>query len=101
MPGNPTACLSNGFILLVPIVREIAGLPQEPPRQVTARMSKRVVSAIGRTQFLTVRLEGDVAHPAFKGSGAITSMAHADGYVVVPADVGLLDKGESVTVYLL
>jgi molybdopterin molybdotransferase len=101
MPGNPTACLSNGYLLLVPLVRQIARLPQSPQRQVAARMSKRIVSAKGRTEFLTVKLKGDVAHPAFKKSGAITSMAYADGYVVVPADVDHLEKEESVTVYLL
>lgn len=101
MPGYPTACLSNAYVILAPIVRKMANLPQEPPRSVTARMSKRVVSTTGRTQFLTVKLEGDVAHPAFKESGAITSMAFADGYVVIPADVDLLEKGESVTVFLL
>lgn len=101
MPGYPTACLSNGYILLAPIVRELALLPPDPPKQVIAKMSKRIVSTTGRTQFLTVKLEGETAHPAFKESGAITSMAYADGYVIIPADVDLLEKGERVTVYLL
>ena len=101
MPGYPTACLSNAYILLAPIVREMAMLPPAPQRSISARMAKRIVSTTGRVQFLTVKLEGNVAHPAFKESGAITSMAFADGYVVVPADVDLLEKGESVTVFLL
>ncbi len=101
MPGYPTACLSNAYVILAPIVRSMARLPPEPPRSVTARMSKRIVSTTGRTQFLTVKLEGDVAHPAFKESGAITSMAFADGYIVIPADVDILEKGETVTVILL
>ena len=101
MPGNPTACLSNAYVILAPTVRSMARVPLEPPRSVIARMSKRVVSTKGRTHFLTVRLEGGVAHPAFKESGAITSMAFADGYIVIPADVDLLVKGERVTVFLL
>jgi molybdopterin molybdotransferase len=101
MPGYPTSCLSNAYMLLAPVLRKIARLPQKPPASVQARMAKRVVSTTGRTQFLTIRLEGDVAHPAFKESGAITSMAFADGYVVIPASVDLVEKGERVTVYLL
>jgi molybdopterin molybdotransferase len=101
MPGYPTACLSNAYVILAPMIRLMAHLPPEPPRSVPARMSKRVVSTTGRTQFLSVKLEGDVAHPAFKESGAITSMAFADGYVIIPADVDLLEKDESVTVFLL
>lgn len=101
MPGYPTSCLSNAYMLLAPVLRKIARLPQKPPVSVQARMAKRVVSTTGRTQFLTVRFEGDVAHPAFKESGAITSMAFADGYVLIPASVDLVEKGEMVTVYLL
>lgn len=101
MPGYPTACLSNAYIMLRPVLRRMARLPEDPPASVKARMSKRFVSTTGRTQFLTVRLVNGIAHPAFKESGAITSMAFADGYVVIPADVDLLEKDEEVVVYLL
>lgn len=101
MPGYPTACLSNAYMLLAPVLRKMARLPEKAQESVEARMAKRVVSTTGRTQFLTVRLENGVAHPAFKESGAITSMAFADGYVVIPADVDLLEKGETVRVFML
>src|SRR5204862_7923923 len=32
MPGNPTSCLSNAYILLVPFVRATARLPLYAPR---------------------------------------------------------------------
>ncbi|MDD1769094.1 MAG: hypothetical protein LUQ55_03835, partial [Methanomassiliicoccales archaeon] len=101
MPGYPTACLSNAYIVLAPVLRKMAGLPDARPAAVEAKMSKRVVSTTGRTQFLTVRLENGLAHPAFKESGAITSMAFADGYIVIPADVDLVERNEIVTVHLL
>jgi molybdopterin molybdotransferase len=101
MPGHPTSCLSNAYVLLAPVLRKMARLPPHQPACVQARIAKRVVSTTGRTQFLTVRLDGNVAHPAFKESGAITSMAFADGYVIIPADVDLIEKDEQVTVYLL
>lgn len=100
MPGYPTACLSNAYILLVPVLRKMARLPPKPPQTLRARMAKRVVSTTGRTQFLTVKVEGGLAVPAFKESGAITSMAHADGYVIIPSDVDLIEKEEEVTVHL-
>jgi molybdenum cofactor synthesis domain-containing protein len=101
MPGYPTSCLSNAYMLLVPTIRRMARLPSREPTSVIARMSKRVVSTTGRVQFLTVRLEGGIAHPAFKESGAITSMAYADGYVMIPADVDLVEKDEQVRVFLI
>jgi len=45
-------------------------------------------------------VDGDVVHPAFKESGAITSMADADGYIEIPANTDLLDRGEDVEVVL-
>jgi len=101
MPGYPTSCLSNAYIFLTPALRKLAGLPPAEPRTVNARMGSRIVSSSGREQFLTVRLEGGVAYPAFKKSGDITSMANADGYVVLPVNLDVIEEGEEVTVTLL
>ncbi len=101
MPGYPTSCLSNAYILLAPALRRMAHLPAAEPTSVRAQMAKRVVSTTGRTQFLTVKLDQGMAHPVFKESGAITGMAFADGYVVIPADVDLIEKGDEVKVFLL
>jgi molybdopterin molybdotransferase len=49
--------------------------------------------------FLPVRLEGNEVYSVFKDSGAITSVAKADGYVVVPQDTEL-PEGASVSVTL-
>ncbi|UCE11908.1 MAG: molybdopterin molybdotransferase MoeA [Candidatus Thorarchaeota archaeon] len=101
MPGYPTSCLSNAYIFLVPAVRKMARLPSVYERTVTAKIGKRIVSSSGRRQFLTVRLEGDVAHPVYKHSGAITSMAQADGYVILPVNLDVIEEGESIEVILL
>ena len=101
MPGYPTACLSNAYILLAPVLRRMARLPERSTEVVEARMSRRIVSTTGRTQFLTVLLEDGKAVPAFKESGAITSMAFADGYIIIPHDVDLIEKDERVSVRLL
>lgn len=100
MPGNPTSCLTNAYVLLVPFLRRVARLPAHSPRVVSAPLARRVTSGVGRTQFYTVRLVGGRAEPAFKASGDITSMAHADGFVEIPAEVGVLEAGEDVDVVL-
>ena len=100
MPGNPTSCLSNAYILLVPFLRATARLPLETPRTVSARLGKRIVSQAGRHQFYTVRVENGVALPAFKGSGDITSMSRADGYIEIPADQAVVEEGAVLTVTL-
>jgi molybdenum cofactor synthesis domain-containing protein len=100
LPGNPTSCLSNAYILLVPFLRAMARLPPYAPRTVSAPLGRRIVSAVNRHQFYTVRLRDGVAFPAFKGSGDITSLSEADGYIEIPADQGVVDEGTSVTVTL-
>jgi len=100
MPGYPTSCLSNCYLMLAPMLRRIARLPPRPEKVVELPLSKRLVSSIGRVEFHTVRVENGRAVPAYKKSGAITSMAHADGYIEIPANVDLLDKGEIVRVHL-
>ena len=101
MPGNPTSCLTNAYVLLVPFLRTLARLPAHQPRVVTAPLARHVASSLGRTQFYTVRLVNGAAEPAFKASGDITSMAHADGYIEIAADVAALDAGTPVDVVLL
>ncbi len=100
MPGNPTSCLSNGYVILAPILRRMARLPPRQEKVVEVPLAKRLVSTIGRIKFLTVRIVDGEAVPAFKESSAITSMAHADGYIEIPANVDLLEKGERVRVTL-
>jgi molybdopterin molybdotransferase len=100
MPGYPTSCLSNGYMLLVPMLRRMARLPAHEPRIARASLARRIVSTTGRHQFYTVRLADGRAEPAFKASGDITSMAHADGYIEIPAHVDIVEAGELVDVKL-
>ena len=100
MPGYPTSCLSNAYILLAPALRHIARLPEQIVRSLTLPLGARIVSAPGRHQFFTVRIEHAVAVPAFKASGDITSMSRADGYIEIPADVDVVEEGELVEVKL-
>lgn len=98
MPGNPTSCLSNAYILLIPFLRTTARLPTYPPRTVVAPLAKRIVSQAGRHQFYTVRLEGGLAVPAFKASGDITSLSKADGYIEILSEQSIVEEGAPVTV---
>jgi len=100
MPGYPTSCLSNAYMLLVPPLRRMAHLPPHRVRTVQVPISQRIVSTTGRHQFYTVRLVDGEAQPAFKASGDITSMSQADGYIEIPAQTDIVEKGEMVEVKL-
>lgn len=98
MPGYPTSCLSNAYMLLVPPLRRLAHLPPARPMILRLPLGQRVVSTTGRHQFYTVRIADDVAMPAFKASGDITSMSQADGYIEIEAQTDVVEKGEFVDV---
>lgn len=100
MPGFPTSCLSNCYVLLAPMLRRMARLPAATPKIVEVALAKRLDRTPGRLEFHTVRVVEGKAVPAFKESSAITSMAHADGYIEIPANVGRLEAGEIVRVTL-
>jgi molybdenum cofactor synthesis domain-containing protein len=100
MPGYPTSCLINSYLFLAPAIRKLAHLPPRSGDTVKAKLSRRVPGSTGRRQFLTVKLVGDEAVSVFKESGAITSIAEADGYIEIPENIDMLEKGQVVTVTL-
>ena len=100
MPGYPTSCLSNAYMLLVPALRAMARLHPRHTATVSLPLGQRIVSTTGRHQFYTVRVVDGQAMPAFKASGDITSMSQADGYIEIPAQTDIVEKGETVDVKL-
>ncbi len=100
LSGYPTSCLSNAHLLLVPLLRLTARLPPWNPRTVALPLSRRVTSSPGRLRFYTVRIVDGRAESAFKASGDITSMAHADGYITIPAEAEAIEGGTVVEVTL-
>jgi molybdenum cofactor synthesis domain-containing protein len=100
MPGNPTSCLSNAYLLLAPYLRAVARLPVWTPAKVEVPLAAEVRSTAGRHHFYSVKIVDGRAVPAFKSSGDITSLAGADGYLEIPPDIPALEAGQLVTVTL-
>jgi len=100
MPGYPTSCLINAHLLLAPAIRKMAHLSIEPSRPVEAKLAHNVPGSVGRRQFLPVKLVEGQAVPLFKESGAITATAEADGYLDIAPNIDILEKGQTVKVFL-
>ena len=101
LPGHPVAALTVFQLLVAWLWREKTG--QIQPVQTTARMKTNLASAPGKTTCLLVRLnwenDGYAAEPILGKSGLITTMAQADGYVMVDLNREGLKNGEQVPVY--
>jgi molybdopterin biosynthesis enzyme len=69
-------------------------------RTITVGLSQAIKAEGEREQFYSVHVEGGEAVPVFKQSGDITSMAYANGYIIIPIGTRLLEAGTEVTVHL-
>ena len=100
LPGYPTSCLTNAYLLVVPALRRMARLPPHAVRSTTLPLAQRIASVPGRYQIYTVRVENGTVKPAFKASGDITSMSQADGYIEIAAETNEVEAGTMVEVKL-
>ncbi len=98
MPGYPTSCLLNAYLFLAPAIRKMAHLPEKPILSVEAKLGESARGGSGRRRYQTVKISDNVAYPVFKESGAITGMAHAQGFIIIPEGVDYLEKGTKVRV---
>ncbi len=104
-PGYPVSAALTFDIFAAPLLAALEGAaPRERP-STTARLARKLVSAIGSDDWVRVRLGrvgGDVvATPLPRAAGALTSLVRADGLLVVPAGVEGHHAGEQVRVELL
>lgn len=100
MPGYPTSCLLNAYLFLAPTIRQMARLPPKTLRTKMLPLARRVVSSTGRTQFLPIKIKDGKAYPVFKHSGAITSMSEADGYIILPINVDVVENNQELVVFI-
>jgi putative molybdopterin biosynthesis protein len=104
-PGYPVSAALTFDIFAAPMLAALEGAaPRERPAT-TARLARKLASAIGADDWVRVRLGrvgGDVvATPLPRAAGVLTSLVRADGLLVVPAGVEGHHAGEQVRVELL
>jgi molybdopterin biosynthesis enzyme len=104
LPGYPVSALMVFDQLVAEYLYQLSGEPRPQCHTAQARLTARVLSARGRRELVPVRLaRGDgltLAEPILKGSGAVTSISTADGYIEVPLERELVEEGEVVEVKL-
>jgi putative molybdopterin biosynthesis protein len=125
LPGFPTSAIFTFREFIAPVLRRLAGRPDDPAEVVPARLPMRVNSERGRTEYLLVGLVSQVgarsvsdgsaypvadapgsdsefvAYPMGKGSGSVTTFSRADGFVIIPRQREYLEAGDVVDVHLL
>ncbi|MFQ6063842.1 MAG: gephyrin-like molybdotransferase Glp [Candidatus Bathyarchaeia archaeon] len=105
LSGNPVAAMMGFEVFARKLIQQMLGVESEPRPMVKARLTRKVPSTLGRRAFLRVRVfekEGEfLAEPVrVKGSGTLSTMTEANGYVMIPESRQGLDEGETVAVHL-
>ncbi|WP_336359949.1 molybdopterin molybdotransferase MoeA [Haladaptatus sp. ZSTT2] len=103
LPGYPVACIINAVQFLRPALKWAGGLPLDSFPTVEARLGRKIHSDVGDRTFVRVRLSEEdgerVATPTrASGSGVLSSVALADGWVEVPESSEGIASGETVAV---
>jgi molybdopterin molybdotransferase len=102
LPGNPVSCLSAYDFFAGPAVRLLGGRSGDwPHRQVRAPLARKIASAVGRVDYVRVRVTGEGVEPlAISGASILSSTIRADGFVIVARDSEGHAPGDEVLVYL-
>ena len=105
LPGHVASAMVVFEVVVRPFLRAAAGTEATARPMVTARLSRNIASAQGRTDFIRTRLisdgEGYRAEPLPGKSGLIHTMVHADGLIRIGKDTEGLYSDSRVTVRLL
>lgn len=102
LPGNPVSCLCAYDFFAGRAIRALAGRERDwPHEQRRARLTRKLVSTVGRVDYARVKFHGEFAEPvAISGASVLTSTTQADGFVIIPADSEGYAAGSEVKVLL-
>ncbi len=105
LSGNPVAAIIGFEVFTRPLIQELLGTKNRKRLAIKARLTRNVAGVLGRQVFLRVKVakkgEEYLAEPIrVKGSGIITTMTKANGYVIIPEDREGIRENEAVFVHL-
>jgi len=102
LPGYPVAGLVALYFFVRPGIRKLGSIPEVPEIVLRKRLAAKISSKIGYVNFIRVVFEGDRVRPLMgAGAGVLSSVARADGYVLVPEHVEGYEEGQEVDVFLI
>ncbi|MGP8336967.1 MAG: molybdopterin molybdotransferase MoeA [Methanosarcinaceae archaeon] len=102
IPGYPVAGLVGLLAFARPALRKLGNIPDIPDTIIKARINGKINSKEGYLTYARVVLEGETAHTLMtSGSGILSSVAKANGFVIVPENVEGYEEGQDVDVVLI
>ncbi|MGW9129226.1 molybdopterin molybdenumtransferase MoeA, partial [Paenibacillus chitinolyticus] len=102
---HPASALIIFHLFVVPLLQKLQGqAPAQIDQRIRARISRNIPSAVGRSDYIRVKLEERVdglwAVPVFGKSGLISTLVRSDGMVEIEANKEGIIEGDMVQVHL-
>jgi molybdopterin molybdotransferase len=102
LPGHPTSCLVDMYWLVMPALRKIARLPGPGWTDGWAVLGGPAVAPTpGLATVVPLRFENGRAFSTYRGSSAITSLAGATAYAMLPPGRRSIRAGSRIPVHFL
>lgn len=104
LPGNPVSVMVTFYQFVQPALRKLMGESVIAPITVKARCETRLKKRPGRFEFqrgiLSQNDAGEliVHKTGAQGSGILTSMSHANCFILLPAEATTVEAGDTVDV---
>ncbi len=104
VPGYPVSAALTGEIFVEPLIAKWLGRQPAEPIEMEATLTRKITSPGGDDDYIRMAVgivgEKTLAAPLARGSGVISSLARADGIMVVPRGTQGLSAGERVKIRL-
>ena len=104
LPGNPVSALVSFWLFAYPLIRKAIGSKDIFLHSHTTILSEDIFKRHSRAEFVRVKLSPDRKYAQKTGnqsSAWLSSVAHADALLHIPANERGFSKGSSVSVLLL
>jgi putative molybdopterin biosynthesis protein len=104
VPGYPVSAALTGEIFVEPLIARWTGRPPQKLAVEKAYLTRKITSPAGDDDYVRVAvgMVGSrlLAAPLARGAGSISSLAHADGLVLLPSGAQGAEAGDLVEVHL-
>ena len=106
LPGNPVAAMVSFLAFVRPALLRLMGNQADAPPLLQARSTEKLPKKPGRTEYqrgiVSTAADGSlqVKTTGNQGSGVLSSMARANGLIVLAHDQGTVQAGELVNVMM-
>jgi putative molybdopterin biosynthesis protein len=104
LPGYPLATFFNFNTFAKPVMELFTGIPRANRAKIKATLAKRLTSSLEFREYVQVNVglvgEKLIAAPLSRGSGVVSSLVRADGYLIIDQEIDTLAAGVQVEVNL-